>query len=125
MVLIVCFVGGMLYYSMNVLWPRQSQLLFTGPDPIQKGIYAEMIPLGTFIASFITVFICANLGHERWQLVAFTIVQTVLIGTLSTVGVTDKTQAIVTIICLSATVTPPQLMSFTMLSLGIDDQDDM
>lgn len=47
MVLVVCFVGGMLYYAMNVLWPRQSQLLFTGSDPIIKGLYSEMIPLGT------------------------------------------------------------------------------
>ncbi|OBU00189.1 hypothetical protein VE01_01764 [Pseudogymnoascus verrucosus] len=125
MVLIVCFVGGMLYYSMNVLWPRQSQLLYTGPDPIQKGLYAEMIPLGTTISAFITIFICANVGHERWQLVAFTIIQTALIGSLSTVGLDSKKQAIATIICLSSTVTPPQLMSFTMLSLGIDDQTDI
>jgi MFS family permease len=52
MVLVVCFVGGMLYYAMNVLWPRQSQLLFTGPDPIIKGLYAEMIPLGTISKYF-------------------------------------------------------------------------
>lgn len=125
MVLVVCFVGGMLYYAMNVLWPRQSQLLFTGPDPIIKGLYSEMIPLGTIIASFIVVFFCAQVGHERWQLFGFMIVETALVGSLASVGIDDKIQAIVTIICLSASVTPPQLLSFTMLSLGIEDQTDM
>jgi hypothetical protein len=57
MVLVVCFVGGMLYYAMNVLWPRQSQLLFTGPDPITKGLYSEMIPLGT-ISMFLGPCLC-------------------------------------------------------------------
>ncbi|KAJ9669756.1 hypothetical protein H2201_000141 [Coniosporium apollinis] len=125
MVLVVCFVGGMLYYSMNVLWPRQSGLLFTGPDPITRGLYAEAIPLGTIISSFVVIFICARVGHERWQLVIFMICETALIGSLASVGLDDKVQAIITIVCLSSTVTPPQLLSFTMLSLGIDDQVDI
>ena len=42
MILVVCFVGGMLYYSMNVLWPRQSGLLFVPADkPIIAGVYAS------------------------------------------------------------------------------------
>lgn len=42
--LVVCFVGGMLYYSMNVLWPRQSTLLFVPADrPIIAGVYANMV----------------------------------------------------------------------------------
>jgi len=110
---------------MNVLWPRQSQLLFTGPNPITKGLYAECIPLGTIISSFVVVFICAQVQHERWQLVFFMIAETALIGSLASVGLDDKIQAIVTIVCLSSTVTPPQLLSFAMLSLGIDDQVDI
>ena len=44
MLLVVCFVGGMLYYSMNVLWPRQSTLLFVPADrPIIAGVYANMV----------------------------------------------------------------------------------
>lgn len=110
---------------MNVIFPRQSQLLWTGTDPITKGLYAEAIPLGTIISSFVVVLICARVGHERWQLVTFMILQTALLGSLASVGVNDKIQAIVTIVCLSSTVTPPQLLSFTMLSLGIDDQTDI
>jgi hypothetical protein len=145
MVLGVCFCGGMLYCkafpipplpsvqtiltrdsdSMNVLWPRQSQQLFTGNDPITKGLYAEQIPLGTILAGLITIFICSHIGHERWQLVFFEVVQTALIGSLASVGLDDKIQAICTVVALSSMVTPPQLLSFTMLSLGIDDQEDI
>lgn len=49
MVIVVCFVGGMLYYSMNVLWPRQSQTLFVGADqPILRGGYATFFSIGSW-----------------------------------------------------------------------------
>lgn len=110
---------------MNVLWPRQSGILFTGPNYITRGLYAEAIPLGTVLAAVQVVFICARIGHERWQLVAYMCIETALIGSLASVGVSDKVQAICTIVALSATVTPPQLLSFSMLSLGIDNQEDI
>jgi hypothetical protein len=53
------------------------------------------------------------------------IAETALVGSLASVGLNSKIQAIVTVICLSSTVTPSQLLSFTLLSLGIDDQTDM
>lgn len=53
------------------------------------------------------------------------VIQTALIGSLASVGLDDKVQAIVTIVILSSTVTPPQLLSFAMVSLGIPDQVDM
>lgn len=37
--------------------------------------------------------------------------QTALIGSLASVGVNDRVQAIVTIIVLAITITPPQLLS--------------
>jgi hypothetical protein len=52
-VIVVCFVGGMLYYSMNVIWPRQSQALFVGPeDPIMRGVYAMIFSCGTWSTCF-------------------------------------------------------------------------
>ena len=72
MMLVVCFVGGMLYYSMNVLWPRQSGLLFVpAGKPIIAGVYANMVSFGTIIAGFVVVFFCQKVGYERWQLVGF------------------------------------------------------
>ena len=70
--LVVCFVGGMLYYSMNVLWPRQSGLLFVpAGDPIMAGVYANMVSFGTICAGLITIFFSSKVGHERWQQVGF------------------------------------------------------
>jgi hypothetical protein len=83
--------------------------------------YTDICP----VSSFVVVFICARVGHERWQLFVFMIIETALVGSLASVRLDSKIQAIITIICLSSTVTPPQLLSFTMLSLGIDDQTDM
>lgn len=53
------------------------------------------------------------------------VAQTALIGSLASVGVADRAQAIVTIVLGAAMVTPPQLVSFTMLSLTLDDQNDI
>ena len=70
--LVVCFVGGMLYYSMNVLWPRESGLLFVPADkPIIAGVYANMISFGTLFAGLIVILFCSRVGHERWQQVGF------------------------------------------------------
>jgi len=53
------------------------------------------------------------------------IIQTALIGSLASVGINDRVQAIVTIIVLATTITPPQLLAFAMISMGLDDQVDM
>ncbi|KAM0327457.1 hypothetical protein ACHAQA_005745 [Verticillium albo-atrum] len=126
MVIVVCFVGGMLYYSMNVLWPRQSQAFFVPEgDIIMRGVYATIFSCGTWTAGLIVVFICSRLHHEKWQLVAFTILQTALIGSMASVGANDEAQAIVTVVLAATTITPPQLLSFTMLSFGLEDQRDL
>lgn len=40
---VVGFCCGMLYYSTQVLWPRQSALLFVpADDPIMRGVYANL-----------------------------------------------------------------------------------
>ncbi|KAK3672214.1 hypothetical protein LTR78_007967 [Recurvomyces mirabilis] len=126
MILVVCFVGGMLYYSMNVLWPRQSGLLFVpAGKPIIAGVYANMVSFGTILAGLVVVFFCQKVGYERWQQVGFMCVQTALIGSLASIGLNDKIQAIVTIIILATTITPPQLLAFVMISMHIDDQVDI
>ncbi|KFH46494.1 hypothetical protein ACRE_026800 [Hapsidospora chrysogenum ATCC 11550] len=127
MIIVVCFVGGMLYYSMNVLWPRQSQAFFIPEDasPLLRGGYAVIFSCGTWTAGLIVAFICSRLHHEKWQLIAFTVVQTALIGSMASVTADDKVQAIVTVVIAATTITPPQLLSFTMLSFGLEDQNDL
>lgn len=124
--LIVCFVAGMLYYSMNVLWPRQSTLLFLNSnETIIRGVYANMVSFGTIVAGWYCVSLMPRLGHERWQLVGFITAQTALIGSMASIGIHDKAQAIATVIIVSACNLPPSPLSFGMVSLGLDDQTDI
>ncbi|KAF2264088.1 MFS general substrate transporter [Lojkania enalia] len=124
--LVVCFVAGMLYYSMNVLWPRQSALLFVpANDTIIRGVYANMVSFGTIIAGWYCITVMPWVGHERWQLVGCIVAQTALIGSLASVGINDKAQAIATVVIVAACNLPPSPLSFGMVSLGLDDQNDI
>lgn len=124
--LVVCFVAGMLYYSMNVIWPRQSGLLWVPQDqPIIRGVYANMISFGTIIAGWYCVSLMPWLKHEKWQLVGCIVIQTALIGSLASVGLADKGQAIATVILVGSVNLPPSPLSFGMVSLHLKDQTDI
>ncbi|KAL4926336.1 fungal trichothecene efflux pump [Aspergillus undulatus] len=125
-VIAVTFVGGMLYYSMNILWPRQSALLYVpAGDSIMQGVYANMFSFGTILAGILILTVVPMAGHERWQMISYLIVQTAMIGSMGSVGPEDKAQAIATIIIVAITVTPPQYLAFGMISLGLDSQADI
>ncbi|KAB5539473.1 fungal trichothecene efflux pump [Coniochaeta sp. 2T2.1] len=124
--LVVCFVAGMLYYSMNVIWPRMSGLLWIPADkPIIRGVYANLISFGTIIAGWYCIGVMPWIKHERWQLIAFIVLQTALIGSLASVGITDKAQAIATVILVSTVNLPPSPLSFGIVSLNLEDQTDI
>lgn len=124
--LVVCFVAGMLYYSMNVIWPRQSGLLWVPVDrPIIRGVYANMVSFGTMIAGWYCVGLMPWLKNEKWQLVGCIVIQTALIGSLASVGSNDKAQAIATVIAVASVNLPPSPLSFGMVSLHLTDQTDI
>ncbi|OAG07378.1 MFS general substrate transporter [Paraphaeosphaeria sporulosa] len=122
MLYVVCFVGGMLYYSLNVTWPRQSQLLYTGPNKIIQGLYAELIPLGSIASGLLVAFVIPRIGHERWTLVTIMIIETALIGSMASLTVDSRIQAIATVPFLNISVATPQLMVFAMISLGLGEE---
>lgn len=62
--MLVMAIGGMQYYSNATLWPRLSQLIYAS-DEISKGLYAEVLPLGTIIGGIIVAF-SKVIGHQRW-----------------------------------------------------------
>ncbi|KAL4985906.1 fungal trichothecene efflux pump [Aspergillus falconensis] len=108
------------------LWPRQSALLYVpAGDSTLQGVYANMVSFGTILAGTMIITIVPRFGHERWQMIGFLLVQTAMIGSLGSVGVDDKAQAIATIIIVAATVTPPQFLAFGMISLALDSQADI
>ncbi|CAI6337454.1 unnamed protein product [Periconia digitata] len=116
----------MLYYSMNVIWPRQSTLLFLNSnETIIRGVYANMVSFGTIIAGWYCSGTMPWIGHERWQLMAFITTQTALIGSMASIGMEVKMQAIATVILVATCNLPPSPLSFDMVSLGLDDQRDI
>jgi hypothetical protein len=88
-------------------------------------VYANMVSFGTIIAGWYCVTVMPWVGHERWQLVVLICAQTALIGSMASIGINDKAQAIATVIIVSACNLPPSPLSFGMVSLGLDDQTDI
>ncbi|EXJ68957.1 uncharacterized protein A1O5_07889 [Cladophialophora psammophila CBS 110553] len=126
LLVLVGFCCGMLYYSMQVLWPRQSGLLFVpADDPIMRGVYANLTTWGTWISLISVWLICARFGHEKWQILIFICCQVAFVGGLSSVGVSDKAKAIVLVFLMSCVINQPLYMLFNMVSLNIEDQADM
>ncbi|CAK7207013.1 hypothetical protein SEUCBS139899_009821 [Sporothrix eucalyptigena] len=124
--LVVCFIAGMLYYSMNVIWPRQSALLWIpANNTIIRGVYSNMVSFGTIMAGWYMLGVMPWIKHERWQIIAFVVIQTALIGSLASVGINDRIQAIVTVVIVSMCNLPPSPISFSMVSLHLKDQTDI
>ena len=53
--MLVMAIGGMQYYSNATLWTRLAQLLYAS-DEISKGLYAEVLPLGSVGMSEFSVY---------------------------------------------------------------------
>ena len=108
------------------IWPRQSGLLWVPANqPIIRGVYANMVSFGTCLAGYYCLGIMPWIKHEKQQLIAMIVIQTALIGSLASVGIYDKAQAIATVILVSTVNLPPSPLSFGMVSLHLEDQNDM
>ena len=125
-ILVVVFIGGMLYYSANIIWPQQAVLLFApANNPILTGVYQNIFNFGTILSATIVLTIVPFLGYERWQLIGLLTVQVILIGCMGVIGVHDKAPAIAMILLISCTIAPINFLCFGMASLGLEDQSDM
>ncbi|KIW02240.1 uncharacterized protein PV09_06393 [Verruconis gallopava] len=124
--LVLCFVAGMMYYSLSVIWPSQSTLLFINTsDTILRGVYASLIAYGNVVAGYYCLLIMPWVKHEKTQLVILFCIETAFLGSMSSVGIGDKAQAIATVILIQAVNLPPSPLSFGMVSLHLKDQNDI
>ncbi|KAJ9643674.1 hypothetical protein H2204_001819 [Knufia peltigerae] len=125
-VLAVSFVSGMFYYSVPVIWPRITALLFVPADKIiVRGAYATIPNLGTWVAGISLVLVFSRVKHERWVIVFCLIIQISLIGSLASLGVNGNTQAVATVSVLSCFVNQPLFLAFVIISLQIENQVDI
>ncbi len=84
-----------------------------------------MVSFGTCLAGWYCVGIMPWVKHEKAQLITMIVVQTALIGSLASVGIADKAQAIATVVLVATVNLPPSPLSFGMVSLHLEDQTDM
>ncbi len=125
-IVVVVFINGMLYYSCNVLWPREAAVLFApANNAVIGGVYANIFSFGTIASFAIVLGFVPNVGHERWQMVGFLVIQVSFIGGMASVGVHDVAKAIVFVMIISMTIAPINFLNFGMASLALEDQGDM
>ena len=77
------------------------------------------------VAGLSLVFIFSRLNHERWQIVFCIVIQIALTGSLASLGINDNAQAVATVFILSCFVNQPLFLSFSIISLALEDQADM
>jgi hypothetical protein len=116
-------ITGMQYYSNATLWNRLSQLLYAKTE-IQKGLYAEVLPLGTIIGGIIICF-SKRIGHQRWQIFGAIALQTAAVGAMSTSSIENNVQSIVLTFFISLCTSLVILNSLVLIGFGILHQEDM
>jgi hypothetical protein len=90
-----------------------------------RGLYANMTSFSTIMASIYCLGVMPWIGHERWQLLGLSVMQTCMIGGLSALTIGGKGAAIACVLLAGMTSTASSPLVFGMLSLGLDDQTDM
>ncbi|KAF2837083.1 MFS general substrate transporter [Patellaria atrata CBS 101060] len=123
MPMVVMAVAGMQYYSNATLWNRLSQLLYAS-DEISKGLYAEVLPLGSVLGGIIIVG-SKKLGHQRWQVFGAVALQTACVGALSTATLDNPTKSIILTFFVSLCTSLVILNSLVLIGFGIVYQEDI
>lgn len=75
-------VGSMIYYSMNVLWPRQVGQLYE-TDLLAVGWTSMTIGGGTLLGQVVGAMMCKPLGKHKWQLIVGCTALTAFIGAIA------------------------------------------
>jgi hypothetical protein len=121
--MLVMAIGGMQYYSNATLWNRLSQLLYAG-DEVSKGLYGEVLPLGTVIGGIVVAF-SKKIGHQRWQVFAAIALQTACVGALSTATLDNPVKSIILTFFVSLCTSINLLNGMVLVGFGIVHQEDI
>jgi hypothetical protein len=121
--MLVMAIGGMQYYSNATLWNRLSQLLYAG-DEVSKGLYGEVLPLGSVIGGIVVAF-SKKIGHQRWQVLAAIALQTACVGALSTATLDNPVKSIILTFFVSLCTSINLLNGMVLVGFGIVHQEDI
>ena len=81
MIVIAC-VGGMIYYSMGILWPQIVGKLFTS-DIVYQGWLSMATTAGAGLGNIVAGFTFAAIGKLRWQFFVASICMTAFFGAMA------------------------------------------
>jgi hypothetical protein len=73
------FLAGMLYYSSLILWPEQTQVLYT-TDQTTIGLYSTAVGFGGIIMSFISGYLCKRFDIGKYYLLFIVSLATLISG---------------------------------------------
>lgn len=113
----------MQYYSNATLWNRLSQLIYAS-DEISKGLYAEVLPLGTILGGIIVAF-SKVIGHQRWVIMFAVALQTACVGAMSTSTMDNPAKSIVLTVIISTCTSVNLLNGMVLVGFGIVYQEDI
>jgi hypothetical protein len=113
----------MQYYSNATLWNRLSQLIYAN-DEITKGLYAEVLPLGTIIGGIIVAF-SKIIGHQRWVIMFAVALQTACVGAMATSSMDNPVKSIILTLIISICTSVNLLNGMVLVGFGIVFQEDI
>ena len=113
----------MQYYSNATLWTRLSQLLYAS-DEVSKGLYAEVLPLGSVLGGFFVAF-SKKMGHQRWQVFLALALQTACVGAMSTSTLDNPAKSVVLTFFISLCTSINILNGMVLVGFGIVYQEDI
>jgi len=67
----------------------------------------------------------AKVGHQRWQIVFFMLVQTACVGAMATSTIETPVRSFILVCIISICTAPSQLVTIVMIMFGLEDQNDM
>ncbi|KAH7115271.1 fungal trichothecene efflux pump [Dendryphion nanum] len=121
--MVVMAIGGMQYYSNATLWNRLSQLLYANNE-ISKGLYAEVLPLGSVLGGVVVAF-SKKIGHQKWQVAGAVALQTACVGAMSTATMDNPAKSIILTFFISICTSINLLNGMVLVGFGIVYQEDI
>ncbi|KAM0346737.1 hypothetical protein ACHAP4_011649 [Fusarium culmorum] len=93
-VLVLVFVGGMLFYSLQSLYPVYVQALFTGPNPTKIGLWSVCLGAGTTLGGVSSGFLITKLKSTRLMLLFGIFIMAVFIALMAVPKPGDNSMAL-------------------------------
>lgn len=112
----------MIYYSINVLWPIQIQVLYSAND-IKIGWLSCIVGGAALLGQLFGGALCAMLGNHKWQMIISTIGMTSFIGALAVVTASNFGLAVIFVFLGSFFDGYIELVTLTTAPLTLDSKD--